>query len=115
MTIAPKVADLFAISLAVTITAPLKRPFPIRLAQLMGPQKRAKLSIMSPIQSQARLPSRQASAHPGQRRAHRQGEYDLELGLLSVLDEWQECVREANWHQHEERALCHSIGTFSPT
>ena len=43
-TSAPKVADLFAISLAVTIIAPLKRPFPTRLTQLMRPEERSRLS-----------------------------------------------------------------------
>ena len=35
ITRAPKVADLFAISLAVTITAPLNNPFPTRLIQFI--------------------------------------------------------------------------------
>ena len=43
---APKVADLFAISLAVTIIAPLKRPFPTRLTQLMRREGRSGLSRM---------------------------------------------------------------------
>ncbi|SVB38118.1 uncharacterized protein METZ01_LOCUS190972 [marine metagenome] len=38
MTSAPNTADLFAISLAVTITAPEKRPLPARLTQSMVPE-----------------------------------------------------------------------------
>jgi hypothetical protein len=36
ITNAPKTADLFAISLAATITAPLKSPLPTRLNQFMA-------------------------------------------------------------------------------
>jgi hypothetical protein len=40
MTSAPNTADLFAISLAVTITAPEKRALPARLNQSMMPEAR---------------------------------------------------------------------------
>jgi hypothetical protein len=40
ITNAPNTADLFAISLAATITAPLKSPLPARLNQFMGRQGR---------------------------------------------------------------------------
>jgi hypothetical protein len=37
---APKAADLFAISLAATMTAPLNNPFPTRLIQVMNGEVR---------------------------------------------------------------------------